>query len=247
MKYGLPYKGSKNKLAERIVRFLPQRTTLVDLFCGGCAVSHAALVMGKFPHVHINDINWMCPQLFEDALAGKFENETRWISREDFQRLKDTDPYVAFVWSFGNNLRDYLYSRDIEPLKRAIHYAMFYGDYGPARELGYDFSFCANYDSPQLRYAAIKQLFRRQTSEITPPNSASVRRESCRPPHTSDLTKWNLPRECSGLRRSLKKKKSLRAPLRHTARHQPTGDCIACSTANVTPHCRRQRKLPPRF
>ena len=25
MKYGLPYKGSKNKLAERIVRLLPKR------------------------------------------------------------------------------------------------------------------------------------------------------------------------------------------------------------------------------
>lgn len=33
MKYGLPYKGSKNKLAERIVRLLPKRTHLVDLFC----------------------------------------------------------------------------------------------------------------------------------------------------------------------------------------------------------------------
>lgn len=59
MKYGLPYKGSKNKLAERIVRLLPKRTNLVDLFCGGCAVSHAALLMGKYEHVHINDINWM--------------------------------------------------------------------------------------------------------------------------------------------------------------------------------------------
>lgn len=38
-KYGLPYKGSKNKLAERIVDLLPKKKHLVDLFCGGCAVS----------------------------------------------------------------------------------------------------------------------------------------------------------------------------------------------------------------
>ena len=52
MKYGLPYKGSKNKLAERIVRLMPKRTHLMDLFCGGCAVSHAAMVMVKYKHIH---------------------------------------------------------------------------------------------------------------------------------------------------------------------------------------------------
>lgn len=159
MKYGLPYKGSKNKLAERIVRLLPKRTHLVDLFCGGCAVSHAALLMGKYEHIHINDINWMCPTLFIDALNGKYNDETRWISREDFFRLKDTDPYVAVVWSFGNNLRDYLYSKEIEPLKKAIHYAMFFSDYSLGKELGHDLSFIDPIQDLQKRYLAVKHYF----------------------------------------------------------------------------------------
>lgn len=159
MKYGLPYKGSKNKLAERIVRLLPKRTHLVDLFCGGCAVSHAALLMGKYEHIHINDINWMCPTLFIDALQGKYNDESRWISREDFFRLKDTDPYVAVVWSFGNNLRSYLYSRDIEPLKKAIHYAMFFSDYSLGKELGHDLSFIDPIQDLQKRYLAVKHYF----------------------------------------------------------------------------------------
>lgn len=159
MKYGLPYKGSKNKLAERIVRLLPKRTHLVDLFCGGCAVSHAALLMGKFEHIHINDINWMCPTLFIDALNGKYNNEKRWISREDFFRLKDTDPYVAVVWSFGNNLRNYLYSKEIEPLKKAIHYAMFFSDYSLGKELGHDLSFIDPIQDLQKRYLAVKHYF----------------------------------------------------------------------------------------
>lgn len=159
MKYGLPYKGSKNKLAERIVRLLPKRTHLVDLFCGGCAVSHAALLMGKYEHIHINDINWMCPTLFIDALNGKYNNENRWISREDFFRLKDTDPYVAVVWSFGNNLRDYLYSKEIEPLKKAIHYAMFFSDYSLGKELGHDLSFIDPINDLQERYLAVKHYF----------------------------------------------------------------------------------------
>ena len=162
MKYGLPYKGSKNKLAERIVRLLPKRTHLIDLFCGGCAVSHAALLMGKYEHIHINDINWMCPTLFIDALNGKYNDENRWISREDFFRLKDTDPYVAVVWSFGNNLRDYLYSKEIEPLKKAIHYAMFFSDYSLGKELGHDLSFIDPIQDLQKRYLAVKHYFNKQ-------------------------------------------------------------------------------------
>ena len=159
MKYGLPYKGSKNKLAERIVSLLPKRTHLIDLFCGGCAVSHAALLRNKYEHIHINDINWMCPTLFIDALNGKYQNETRWISREDFFRLKDTDPYVAVVWSFGNNLRDYLYSKEIEPLKKAIHYAIFFRDYSLGKDIGYDLSFIDPISNIQRRYAAVKRYF----------------------------------------------------------------------------------------
>lgn len=159
MKYGLPYKGSKNKLAERIVRLLPRRTNLVDLFCGGCAVSHAALLIGKFEHIYINDINWMCPTLFMDALQGKYANDTRWISREDFFRLRDTDPYVAIVWSFGNNMQNYLYSQEIEPLKKAIHYAIFFSDYSLAKALGYDLSFVDAITDVQQRYRAVKKYF----------------------------------------------------------------------------------------
>lgn len=159
MKYGLPYKGSKNKLAERIVSLLPKRTHLIDLFCGGCAVSHAALLRNKYEHIHINDINWMCPTLFIDALNGKYQNETRWISREDFFRMKDTDPYVAVVWSFGNNLRDYLYSKEIEPLKKAIHYAIFFRDYSLGKDLGYDLSFIEPISDIQRRYAAVERYF----------------------------------------------------------------------------------------
>lgn len=165
MNYGIPYKGSKNKLAERIVHLLPKRTHLIDLFCGGCAVSHAALLMGKYEHIHINDINELPPRLFLNALNGEYENEDRWISREDFHRLKDTDPYVAVVWSFGNNLRDYLYSREIEPLKKAIHFAVHFADSTLAQELGYDLSFVADIPDKRERYRAIKQYFRNPNSE----------------------------------------------------------------------------------
>ena len=38
-------------------------------------------------------------------------------------------------FSFGNNLHEYCYARDLEPYKRALHYAIFWEDTGPWREL----------------------------------------------------------------------------------------------------------------
>lgn len=157
--YGFPYQGSKTKLAERIVAFLPRREHLYELFCGGCAISHRAMVVGKYPHIHINDINPLCPQLFYDAITGKYENEDRWISREDFNRLKETDGYVASCFSFGGNFKTYAYNPDIEPKKKALHYAVFFGDYSLAKEvLGVDLSPLDKCATRENKYLLAKRL-----------------------------------------------------------------------------------------
>lgn len=124
MRYGLPYQGSKNKLAKRIVDLLPPAENLYDVFAGGCAVSHAALLSGKFDRVHFSDTNDVVT-LFRNALEGNIPDGSEWISREEFFRRKDTDPYVRVVWSFGNNQESYLYSRKIEPYKTAVHEMIF--------------------------------------------------------------------------------------------------------------------------
>lgn len=119
-KHGLPFQGSKNKLAERIVDLLPSATHLYDLFAGGCAITHCALASGKWGKVHFNDITDSVA-LFKGCLEGNIPDGSEWISREEFERRKDSDPYVRLVWSFGNNQRDYLYSRKLEPYKKAVH------------------------------------------------------------------------------------------------------------------------------
>ena len=131
MNYGLPYQGSKNRIAKRLVDALPPAPVLYDVFCGGCAITHAALLSGKYSRVVANDINGMIPHAFESAINGGFSNEDRWISRDNFQKLYKTDPYVAICFSFGNNLHEYCYARDLEPYKRALHYAIFWQDTGP--------------------------------------------------------------------------------------------------------------------
>ena len=131
----MPYKGSKNLLAQRILDCIPSASVFIDLFCGGCAVSHAALLSGRFARVVVNDIEGDVSRLFVAAVNGQYKGESRWISREDFFRLKESDPYVRYCWSFGNNGRDYIYSEAVEPYKRALHYAVIFGDFAVLRRL----------------------------------------------------------------------------------------------------------------
>ncbi|WP_428060217.1 DNA adenine methylase, partial [Candidatus Avelusimicrobium stercoris] len=126
-KYGIPYMGGKDKIADDILSVLPMGKRFVDLFGGGFAMSHAALLSGKYEQVFYNELNPLLPKLIKDAIAGKYANERRWISREDFLRLKDTDGYVKYIWSFGNNGKDYLFGKDKEPIKKLGHEFVCFG------------------------------------------------------------------------------------------------------------------------
>ena len=108
MNYGLPYKGSKNKIAQQIINCIPSAENFYDLFCGGGAITHCALLQNRWKNYIMNDIDKGLSQLFVDAVNGKYKNEKRWISREEFFKLKDTDAYVRYIWSFGNSGRDYM-------------------------------------------------------------------------------------------------------------------------------------------
>ena len=135
MNYGLPYKGSKNTIARQIVDFLPPAENFYDLFAGGCAITHAALLSGKYKHIYFNDINADITQLFLDAIHGKFKGELRWISSDDYYKLKNSDAYIKFCWSFGNTGKHYLYSKEIEPYKKACHYAVVLDEWDLLKEL----------------------------------------------------------------------------------------------------------------
>ncbi len=98
-------------------------------------MTHAAMLSGNYTNFIVNDIG-DAPKLFQAAINGEYANETRWISREDFKRLKDTDAYVRLCWSFSNNQVNYLYSREVELWKKALHWARVYGDTSFLREMG---------------------------------------------------------------------------------------------------------------
>ena len=137
--YGVSYKGSKNKIAAEVVYNLPSAPLLIDVFAGGGAITHAALLSHRFSSILANDYDCGALQLFYRASHGLIdfkEERKRWVSREDFKRLKDTDPIVRYNWSFSNNGINYLYSKDREPYKRAYHFALNCNDWTEWNAIG---------------------------------------------------------------------------------------------------------------
>ena len=141
---GIPYMGSKRQLAREIVSFLisenPDATHFYDLFGGGGAVSFAALRTGKLS-VHYNELNKAIVSLLQkirdDGVTDEFY---QWISREKFFRLIKGDDWMAGLamtcWSFGNNpQKGYLYGKDVEFVKKAMHDVIINGTYKDAARL----------------------------------------------------------------------------------------------------------------
>ena len=83
------------------------------------------MLANKWNNYLYNDINSNITTLFTDAINGKYHDENRVITRDDFKELKDTDPYVKYIWSFGNAGNAYLWGKGIEDLKiKACHALM---------------------------------------------------------------------------------------------------------------------------
>lgn len=129
MNLGLPYKGSKNTIAEDLVKCLPRGKKLLDACCGGGAVLMAAAMSGRWDKVVGNDLNAATIALLDAVLIhkGQIEYEQPPIcTRNDFfhslQRIKNGDFTIQdcvnkYCASFGNDGKTYLYGEDIEELK----------------------------------------------------------------------------------------------------------------------------------
>ncbi len=165
-RYGLPYMGSKNKIADWVLSYLPSADNFYDLCCGGCAITHCAIVNSRYGNYYINDIKREMPFGFLDCINGVYSGDYRWISRDDFERLKGSgDLLVDICFSFGNNWRKgYAYSCELEPYKRALHYAILHSNYTQFRELtGIDLSPIGRYNDIYSRYNSAKNIITNHT------------------------------------------------------------------------------------
>jgi site-specific DNA-adenine methylase len=145
----VPYMGSKRRSAGKIfstIRNLePEGNVLVDLFCGGLAISEYFIKNGWT--VIANDKNKYVVELIREAVNGRFNDEVftpEFITKDMFKDVitntqKYDDWYVGYVqcvWSFGNSQRDYLFGKDVEPIKRAGHELVINKDRGLIDKLG---------------------------------------------------------------------------------------------------------------
>ena len=129
MNLGLPYKGSKNTIAEDLVKCMPRGNKLLDACCGGGAVLMAAAMSGRCDKVVGNDINADTIALLDAVLIhkGQIEYEHPPVcTRDDFfhslQRIANGDFTIQdcvnkYCASFGSDGKTYLYGYDIEECK----------------------------------------------------------------------------------------------------------------------------------
>lgn len=112
--WGMPWMGSKSDIAWQVVNALPKGETFVDLFFGGGAITHAAMVSKRWDNFIANDILGT-PDIFIKAVRGELKGYDRFVSRAEFKASDDI--VVKMLWSFGNDLKNYLWSPENERLK----------------------------------------------------------------------------------------------------------------------------------
>lgn len=126
---GLPYIGSKKKIAKKLIEIIKQNfgtdKIIYDLFGGGGAITLECKLQGL--DVVYNDIDPIPGQMIQKILSEDREYlKTLICSREEFFHIKDKeektidDHLKLLINSFGNNSRDYLYSKEDSEFKYTL-------------------------------------------------------------------------------------------------------------------------------
>ena len=126
---GLPYIGSKKKIAKKLIEIIKQNfgtdKTIYDLFGGGGAITLECKLQGL--DVVYNDIDPIPGQLIQKILSEDREYIKSLIcSREEFFQIRDKedktidDHLKLLINSFGNNKKTYLYSKKHSDVKYAL-------------------------------------------------------------------------------------------------------------------------------
>lgn len=134
---GIPYMGSKRKLAKDIINHIiihnPNVRYFYDIFGGGGAISFEAMQRKKFKHVFYNEIDPAIVNLIKHLRDNGITTEMyNWVTREEFHDVKNgTDWWAGFVktcWSFGNDLDSYIFGEGIENIKKLAHEMIVFKD-----------------------------------------------------------------------------------------------------------------------
>ena len=120
---GLPYQGSKKKISKKIVEFIKQNfgtdKPVYDIFGGGGAITAECLINGL--EVHYNDLDETATSMFRKIVSEDRDYlKTLLVSRDEFFKIREKenktidDELKLLINSFGNNRKNYLYSKKIQ-------------------------------------------------------------------------------------------------------------------------------------
>ena len=123
---GLPYQGSKKKISKKIVEIIKQNfgteKPIYDIFGGGGAITAECMLNGL--EVHYNDLDETATSMFQKVVSEDRDYlKTLIVSREEFFKIRDKenktvdDELKLLINSFGNNRKNYLYSKETSDVK----------------------------------------------------------------------------------------------------------------------------------
>ena len=69
---------------------------------------------------------------------------------------------MSIAWSFGNNCKDYLYGKDVEPIKHALHNAVAFCDFALSDALGINLHAISSYPTIAERYSVYSRLIQKK-------------------------------------------------------------------------------------
>jgi len=122
--------GNKRNLAKPIINFIikenPNVKYIYDLFGGGGSISFEAMQRPEIKQVYYNEMNTGVVNLLKDIRDnGITEKYYQWIDRETFHKHKNDSDWFGglckVIWSFGNNQKSYLFSKENEINKKLLH------------------------------------------------------------------------------------------------------------------------------
>lgn len=120
----IPYQGSKRKIAQGIVTFIPLGTKrLIEPFAGSAAVSLAAASLGKAEHFIINDINLPLIALWDQIINHPSELLSHYQDLWEAQQGHEKEYYFFIRDEFNRTQRpDYLLFLLVRCVKAAVRY-----------------------------------------------------------------------------------------------------------------------------
>ena len=130
MSLGIPYMGSKRKLSKKIIDHIlinnPNCKYIYDLFGGGGAISFQALQRKQIEKVFYNEYNTGVVELLKKIKKdGVTKDFYKWVSRDEFKEKVKNDDWegglIKTCWSFGNNQKGYIFSKENEHIKHILH------------------------------------------------------------------------------------------------------------------------------